>query len=84
MSYETLLTEVRDGIGVVTVNRPDVRNALNRRVMEELRAVLDGFREDDGVGVVVFTGAGGKAFVAGADIGELRERTMLDGLAASM
>ena len=58
MSYETLLTEARDGIGVVTVNRPEVRNALNRRVMEEMRAVLDGFREDDGVGAVLFTGAG--------------------------
>src|SRR5215217_6092461 len=73
MSYETLLTEARDGVGVVTVNRPEVRNALNRRVME-----------DDGVGAVVFTGAGEKAFVAGADIGELRERTILDGLAAAM
>ena len=84
MSYETLLTESRDGIGIVTVNRPDVRNALNRRVMEELRYVLEGFREDDGVGAVIFTGAGEKAFVAGADIGELRGRTLLDGLAAKM
>ena len=84
MAYETLLIETRDGVGVVTLNRPDVRNAMNRRVMEELRAALGGFREDDGVGVVVFTGAGEKAFVAGADIGELRERTMLDGLAGSM
>ncbi len=84
MSYETLLTEARDGIGVVTVNRPDVRNAVNRRVMEDLRAALDEFREDGRVGAVVFTGAGEKAFVAGADIGELRERTMLDGLAAKM
>ncbi len=84
MNYETLLTETRDGIGLITVNRPDVRNAMNRRVMEELRAVLDEFREDDRVGVVVFTGAGEKAFVAGADIGELKERTMLDGLAGAM
>jgi enoyl-CoA hydratase len=75
MSYETLLTVARDGIGVVTVNRPDVRNALNRQVLREMRHALDGFREDDGVGAVVFTGAGEKAFVAGADIGELRERT---------
>jgi enoyl-CoA hydratase/carnithine racemase len=84
MSYETLLTEARDGIGVITVNRPDVRNALNRRVLREMRYALDGFREDNGVGAVVFTGAGEKAFVAGADIGELRERTILDGLAAHM
>jgi enoyl-CoA hydratase/carnithine racemase len=84
MSYETLLTEARDGIGVVTVNRPEVRNALNRRVMEEMHTILDGFREDDRVGALVFTGAGEKAFVAGADIGELTERTILDGLVAAM
>ena len=84
MAYETLLTDKQDGIGVVTINRPDVRNAMNQRVLEELRSVLDELREDDSVGVVVFTGAGEKAFVAGADIGELRERTLLDGLAARM
>ncbi len=82
--YETILTSVKDDIGVIIVNRPDFRNAINRRVMEDLRAALDEFREDDGVGVIVFTGAGEKAFVAGADIGELRERTMLDGLAAKL
>lgn len=84
MAYETLLTETQDGVGVITVNRPDVRNAMNRRVMQDLRAALEEMREDNGVGVVVFTGAGEKAFVAGADIGELRDRTMLDGLAARM
>lgn len=84
MAYETLLTDVQHGIGGIVVNRPDVRNAMNRRVMEDLRAALDEFREDDGVGIVVLTGAGEKAFVAGADIGELRERTARDGLAARM
>lgn len=84
MAYETLLTDKQGGIGGIVVNRPDVRNAMNRRVMEDLRRALDEFREDDGVGVVVLTGAGEKAFVAGADIGELRERTARDGLAASM
>lgn len=84
MSFETLLVEGRDRVGVITVNRPEVRNAMNRRVVEELRAALAQLREDDEVGVVVVTGAGEKAFVAGADIEELRERTMLDGLAASM
>ncbi len=84
MAYETLLADKRHGIGAIVVNRPDVRNAMNRRVMEDLRFALDEFREDDGVGVVVLTGAGEKAFVAGADIGELRERTARDGLAARM
>lgn len=84
MTYETLLTEVRDDLGIITVNRPDVRNAVNQRVIEDLQATLDEFREDDEVGAVVFTGAGEKAFVAGADIGELKERTMLEGLTAKM
>jgi enoyl-CoA hydratase/carnithine racemase len=84
VAYETLLADKRHGIGAIVVNRPDVRNAINRRVMEDLRFALDEFREDDGVGVVVLTGAGEKAFVAGADIGELRERTARDGLAARM
>ena len=84
MVYETLITSVQDGIGVVTINRPDVRNAMNQQVLEELRHALDELRDDDSAGVVVFTGSGDKAFVAGADIGELKERTLLDGLAARM
>lgn len=84
MAYETLLTDTQDGIGVVTINRPNVRNSMNQQVLEELRGALDKLREDESVGVLVFTGAGEKAFVAGADIGELRERTMLDGLAARL
>ncbi len=84
MAYETLLTEVRDNLGVITVNRPDLRNAMNRQVVEDLRAALEEFQQNDEVGAVLFTGKGEKAFVAGADIGELRERTMLDGLSATM
>ena len=84
MAYETLVTDKQDGIGVITINRPDVRNSMNQQVLEELRSALDELREDDSVGVVMFMGAGEKAFVAGADIGELKERTLLDGLAARM
>ena len=84
MAYETLVTDSRDGIGFITISRPDVRNAMNQQVLEELRGALDELREDNSVGVVVFTGAGDKAFVAGADIGELKERTMVDGLAARL
>ena len=82
--YETILTGVEDGIGTITLNRPDVRNSLSSQVLKDLRAALDDFREDDGVGVVVFTGAGEKAFAAGADIGELRQRTFLDALASAL
>src|SRR5215207_1679831 len=84
MSYETLLTEARDGVAVVTVNRSDVRNALNRRVIESVKSTLDRFREDDGVVTLIFTGAGEKAFVARTHIGELKDRTIVDGLAANM
>lgn len=82
--YETILTSTEDGIGLITINRPEVRNAMNDRVADELRAALDEMREDESVGALVFTGAGEKAFVAGADIGDLRERTMLDALSAGM
>ncbi len=82
--YETLLTSVEDSVGTITINRPDSRNSLNTQVLGDIRSVLEEFKYDDRVGVVVFTGAGGKAFAAGADIEELRERTMLDALTSMM
>jgi enoyl-CoA hydratase/carnithine racemase len=84
MAYDTLLTEVRNDLGLITLNRPEVRNALNGQVLEDLRAALAKLREDESVGVVVLTGAGDKAFAAGADIGELRERDYLDALSPAM
>ncbi len=82
--YETILTGVEGDVGTITINRPDVRNALNTQVVGDLRAALTEFRYDGSVGVVVFTGAGDRAFAAGADIGELREKTMLDALGSTM
>ena len=82
--YETILTAVEEGIGRITINRPDARNALNMQVLGDIRQTLAEFRHDREVGVVVFTGAGERAFAAGADIGELRERTALDALASVM
>ena len=61
---------------MITINRPDVRNAVNRQVQLDIRAALDAFRDDDSVAVVVFTGAGEKAFVAGADIAQVRTYTL--------
>ncbi|MDH3404517.1 MAG: enoyl-CoA hydratase/isomerase family protein, partial [Acidobacteriota bacterium] len=67
---EVLLVE-RDGrVAILTINRPDKLNALNGEVRDALVATLDELACDDGVGVVVVTGAGEKAFVAGADIAE--------------
>jgi len=66
---------IKDGLGVVTINRPKVLNALNRAVLEELRTVLRGLAQTENVHAVILTGAGEKAFVAGADIAEMLELT---------
>lgn len=71
MTYETLLVERDGAVAVVTLNRPAVLNALNRQTIADLRASMLAFQADDGVRSVVLTGAGEKAFVAGADINEL-------------
>ena len=83
-AYETILTSVEENVGTIIINRPDVRNALSTQVLGDIRGALAEFRHDDEVGVVTFTGAGDRAFAAGADINELRERTFLDALASLM
>jgi enoyl-CoA hydratase len=74
-SYETLLVERRDRVALITINRPQKMNALNIQTREEGARALEELRADDSVRVVVFTGAGEKAFVAGADIAEFQGRT---------
>ncbi len=71
MAFKNLLTKVEDGIGWIVVNRPEKLNALNWQTVEELQEAFDAFEKDDGVRAVIFTGAGEKAFIAGADITEL-------------
>jgi enoyl-CoA hydratase len=70
-AYENLTVEVGDRIAIVTVNRPDKLNALNSATEGDLQDVFPRLRDDPDVGGIVITGAGEKAFVAGADIGEL-------------
>jgi len=79
MSYENLLFEKRDLIGFITFNRPKVLNALNKKTMEELGDLLLSIREDNEVRALILTGAGEKAFVAGADIAELAVQTPTGG-----
>jgi enoyl-CoA hydratase len=71
MTYENILFEKKNAIAYLTVNRPKVLNALNMATMEELRAAFTDIRNDAGIRVAILTGAGEKAFIAGADIGEL-------------
>jgi enoyl-CoA hydratase len=79
VTYANLLVETRDGVAVVTINRPDKLNALNDRTMEELDLAFTAIAADAGVRGVILTGAGEKAFVAGADIGELSTQSPVDG-----
>ncbi len=71
MPFSTLLLEQRDGIALVTINRPDKLNALNHAVIQELGELASRIHSDGEIRAVMLTGAGPKAFVAGADIGEL-------------
>jgi len=79
MAFENLLYEKRNGIGYVTINRPDKVNALNRKTMEELFECFQDIEKDDEVRAVILTGAGEKAFVGGADINELAVLTPVEG-----
>ena len=75
---ETILVEREGRVAVLTVNRPDKLNALNDQVRVDLLAALAEIEGDDGLGVVVLTGAGEKSFIAGADISEFAGRTPFD------
>jgi enoyl-CoA hydratase len=71
MSYKTLLLDIENKLAIVTINRPDKLNALNAQVMNDLDTVFDELKNNEQVYVVIITGSGEKAFVAGADIKEL-------------
>jgi enoyl-CoA hydratase len=77
MPYETVLITIAQRVATITINRPDKRNALNGAVRRDILHALDELRAEIEVRVVVFTGAGEKAFIAGADIGEFAQRTPL-------
>jgi len=77
--FETILFEVDGPIAVLTVNRPDKRNAVTNAVVEEIDKALDRVEADPDLRVLILTGAGDKAFVAGADIGELDRRDTILG-----
>lgn len=83
-TFETILADVTDGVGTLTLHRPAQRNALTATMVREIAQVLDAWENDETVRGIVVTGTGPKAFAAGADISEVAAWTLADGLAAPM
>src|SRR5262245_1065441 len=77
MAYQNILIEIENRIATLTINRPEKRNALNQSTRDEILLALDALQQQPEVRVLVVTGAGDKAFIAGADIGEFENRTVL-------
>ncbi len=82
MTYENVITEKSGGIGLITINREEVRNAIDPPTYGEIIDAMISFEADEEMGVIIITGAGDKSFAAGSDIRQIRERSLLDGLAA--
>src|SRR6202049_2171629 len=73
MTYEHILVDAEDCVGIVTLNRPDKLNAMNRQLASEMHDAVKRMEADDAIGCIVITGAGDRAFSAGGDIHEQRE-----------
>jgi len=80
VEFENILLEKQESIAIITINRPKIRNALDKKTWRELREAIAGVRGDTSVQVLIITGAGEKAFVAGADVSSLKERSMVETL----
>jgi enoyl-CoA hydratase len=81
---ENVAVKTEDRIGFITINRPEVRNALDSVTLREIEQAVRSLEQDDGIGVIVITGAGDKSFAAGADIRRLKEKTALDALVSEI
>jgi enoyl-CoA hydratase len=81
-TYANIRVDVSESIATLTFDRPQVRNALNRETVDEALRALTALAGDEGVGVLIVTGAGESSFVAGSDIADIRARTRTEGLAA--
>lgn len=79
MEFTNLLFENLDGVGLITVNRPKALNALNQATLDELNKIADMLAQDASVKVVIITGSGEKAFVAGADITQMQPMSAIEG-----
>ncbi|MEZ0007360.1 enoyl-CoA hydratase [Flavobacterium sp. 28YEA47A] len=79
MNYENILAASENGIATITINRPTKLNALNKATIEELHSAFDAFDKDHSIRVILLTGSGDKAFVAGADISEFANFSVTEG-----
>ncbi len=84
MAYQNIIAQVEGPIATITINRPEVRNALDLNTLHEIEQALDEWRNNQDVMVVIFTGSGDKAFAAGADIAQMQKRTMIEALQPNM
>ena len=75
---DVVLTEKRGKVGIITVNRPEALNAVNQAVREGLAKAAAQFDTDEDIGCIVITGAGDRAFIAGADIKEMSDKSYMD------
>jgi enoyl-CoA hydratase len=80
MNLKNVQFEIKDQIAIVTINRPDVRNALDLQTVQELHSVISDISQSENVGVAILTGAGDKIFISGADIRDIRARNKQDAL----
>lgn len=80
MIYQNFLLDIQDGIAVFKINRPEVRNALNAECWLEISSFADQVNNDDSIRVAIITGEGNKAFIAGADVNLIKERTAVSAL----
>ena len=78
MSYETLLLDKKDGIGTITLNRPEVLNAMSSTLFREMDSAVTDMETDDDIKAIIFTGSGNRAFTAGADIHEMTRNAESD------
>jgi enoyl-CoA hydratase len=83
MEYKNLIIDIKDGIAIVKINRPKALNALNSETVDEIKLASESLNENKDVRVVILTGEGDKAFIAGADILEMKPMTALEGMAFS-
>ncbi len=77
MTYQMILTEIRNRVGLITLNRPQALNALNNQLLREVMDTLDSFDRDESIGAMVITG-NEKAFAAGADIKEMADKSVIE------